>query len=133
MSDDEKVGPGRPPKHARWKKGQSGNPRGRPRGSVNVKAAFLEELGEYMTFTTPQGEREMTKLQAIVRRLIHEGLNGKVHAIQDILDRAERLDRANGGTVPAELAKDDEAILRRALSSDPKSSSYVRPDGASDE
>ena len=120
MSDDEKVGPGRPPKHAQWKKGQSGNPRGRPKGRVDVKAALLEELGEYITFTTPQGEREMTKLQAIVRRLIHEGLNGKIYAIQDILDRAERLDKANEGNVPAELAKDDEAILRRALSSDPK-------------
>ena len=118
MSDD-RVGPGRPPKHSRWKKGQSGNPRGRPKGRLDVKRVLEEELSELITLATPQGEREMTKLQAVIRRLIHEGMSGKVYAIQDILDRAERLDRSDETSVSPELAKDDEAILRRALSSGP--------------
>ena len=114
MSDEEKVGPGRPPRHTRWKKGQSGNPRGRPSGRLSVRMVLEEELSELMTLATSRGEREVTKLQAIVRRLIHEGLSGKVYAIQDILDRAERLDRVQDATAPVELAVEDEAILRRA-------------------
>ncbi len=30
--DDGKIGYGRPPKHTRFKAGQSGNPKGRPKG-----------------------------------------------------------------------------------------------------
>ena len=32
------IGYGKPPKHAQWKKGQSGNPKGRPRRDRNVSA-----------------------------------------------------------------------------------------------
>ena len=119
MEDDHKIGPGRPPKHSRWKKGQSGNPRGRPKGRIDVRAVLEEELSELITLATPQGEREVTKLQAVIRRLIHEGLSGKVYAIQDILDRAERLARPEDAPASPELPQDDEAILRRALSIDP--------------
>jgi len=34
---DYEVGYGQPPHHTRFKKGQSGNPRGRPCGSNNLK------------------------------------------------------------------------------------------------
>ena len=119
MADNERVGPGRPPKHSQWRKGQSGNPAGRPRGRINMKAVLEEELLELITLTTPQGKREVTKLQAVVRRLIHEALSGKVYAIQDVLDRAERLDRPDTAAASSDLPQDDEAILRRALSSDP--------------
>ena len=130
MSDDDKVGPGRPPKHSRWKKGQSGNPKGRPKGHLDVKSVLEEELLERITLATPQGEREMTKLQAVIRRLIHEGMSGKVYAIQDILDRAERLGRTDETSTSPELARDDEAILRRALSSGPPPGSDSSPPGA---
>lgn len=41
---DYKVGPGKPPKHTRFKPGQSGNPKGRPKGSQNVKTV-LNKVG----------------------------------------------------------------------------------------
>ncbi len=57
MSDDERpadqtstggydVGYRKPPKHTRFKPGQSGNPRGRPKGTKNLKTDLIEELGE---------------------------------------------------------------------------------------
>ena len=40
---DYEVGYGKPPSHTRFKPGESGNPRGRPRGSRNAQPSFSEE------------------------------------------------------------------------------------------
>ena len=47
--DDDRVGYRRPPKHTRFKPGQSGNPKGRPKHAPNLKTEFLEELGDDVT------------------------------------------------------------------------------------
>ena len=45
MSDDYEVGYGKPPKSRQWKPGQSGNPKGRPKGARNrLGTQFLEAL-----------------------------------------------------------------------------------------
>jgi hypothetical protein len=42
--EEEKVGYGRPPLATRFKLGQSGNPNGRPKGSLNQKTDQRSEL-----------------------------------------------------------------------------------------
>lgn len=41
--DDDKVGYGRPPKKSRWKKGESGNPRKKPKAPESL-AAMIDRL-----------------------------------------------------------------------------------------
>ena len=48
---DYKVGYKRPPLHTRFRKGQSGNPRGRPRGSKNFSTLLTEALNEPVVVT----------------------------------------------------------------------------------
>ena len=43
---DYAVGYGKPPKHTRFKKGRSGNPRGRPRGAKNLSTLLFGALNE---------------------------------------------------------------------------------------
>ena len=43
---DYQVGYGKPPRHTRFKRGQSGNPRGRPREAKNLPTLLTEALNE---------------------------------------------------------------------------------------
>ena len=55
---DYEVGRGKPPVHSRFKKGQSGNPRGpRPK---NLPALLVEALNEPMVVTIDGERREIT-------------------------------------------------------------------------
>ena len=44
-SDDDKVGYCKPPVHSRWKPGHCPNPRGRPKGALNLKTEGTRMLG----------------------------------------------------------------------------------------
>jgi hypothetical protein len=43
---DYPVGYGKPPRHTRFVKGQSGNPRGHPPGAKNIKTLLTQALDE---------------------------------------------------------------------------------------
>jgi Family of unknown function (DUF5681) len=59
------VGYGKPPRHTRFKKGQSGNLKGRPKGSQNLTTLLSEALNERVIVTENGGRRRITMRQAI--------------------------------------------------------------------
>lgn len=58
--DDYTVGYGKPPRHTRFQKGQSGNPRGRPKGARGLKADLRAELSERVRVTENGRTRRLT-------------------------------------------------------------------------
>jgi uncharacterized protein DUF5681 len=58
MNDDEayEVGFGKPPRRTQFAKGKSGNPRGRPKGALNV-ATMLERILVEKVIITLNGRR----------------------------------------------------------------------------
>jgi Family of unknown function (DUF5681) len=64
--DDYDVGYCRPPLHARFTKGKSGNPRGRPAGHPNAKTALARVLNEKIKVREGDKTRSMTKLEAML-------------------------------------------------------------------
>ena len=85
MAEDDSVGYGMPPKHSRFKKGQSGNPKGRPKGKKNRTTVVTEMLDEVTTVTEGGKARRMTKLEIIVAVLINKALKGDKKAIDMVL------------------------------------------------
>jgi hypothetical protein len=86
--DDERdyeVGYGKPPHHTRFVKGQSGNPRGRPRGAKNMKTLLNKALNEFVTVTESGGRRKVSKREAIATQLVNRSAKADFKAIQILL------------------------------------------------
>src|SRR6266436_8280233 len=102
MSTDNKrdyeVGYGKPPRHTRFTKGQSGNPRGRPPGAKNLKTLLSEALNEPIIVTENGGHRKITKREAIVTQLVNRSATADLRAIKILLDILRDIE---GQTEPA--------------------------------
>lgn len=77
---DYEVGYGKPPKHTQFKPGQSGNPRGRPKGTKNLKTDLMEELGEKIVVREGEETRRVSKQRAVVKTLVAKTLKGDARA-----------------------------------------------------
>lgn len=72
----ETVGYGKPPASTRFKPGRSGNPKGRPRGSVNTAKHFRESLSKTMSVTVDGKPTRMRRDKALIESLLRDGLKG---------------------------------------------------------
>jgi len=90
MPADDAVGYRKPPKDHQFQPGQSGNPRGRPKGARNFKSDLREELGETIAFR--DGDRDITisKQRALIKRLVAEAIRGDNRAINSVLSLCAR-------------------------------------------
>ena len=78
----ENVGPGRPPRHTRFKPGQSGNPNGRPKGSKNFATILQQQLRKKVTITVDGKPKRMAVQEVIARRLANDSMKGTTKAME---------------------------------------------------
>ena len=83
--DDEGVGYKRPPKNTQFKKGQTGNPKGRPKNIRNFTTDLRDELSELITVRENGQERKITKLRALVKALVAAAIKGDMRAANAIV------------------------------------------------
>jgi Family of unknown function (DUF5681) len=76
--DPYEVGFGKPPERTRFKKGRSGNPKGRPRKKPDLYSELTKVLREKVTV---EGQQErVTVQQALLLRLRDQALRGELWA-----------------------------------------------------
>jgi hypothetical protein len=83
--DDEKVGYRRPPRGTKWKKGQSGNPRKKPRPDENVVDLIDRLLLQEVRLTLNGEMKTVPALEAIVSQLQLKEMAGSARASKILL------------------------------------------------
>jgi predicted Rdx family selenoprotein len=86
------VGYGKPPCQTRFKKGQSGNPRGRAPGAQNLKTVLIDALNELVVVAENGGRRKISKRQAIIKQLVNQAAKGDLPAAKLLFQIVQDLD-----------------------------------------
>jgi Family of unknown function (DUF5681) len=108
-----KVGYGKPPKARQFKRGKSGNPKGRPKGSLNLATDLTAELGEHITVREDGRSRKVSKQRALIKSLMAKALQGDVRAMTSLLALYARVitEAPNDDNQPIDA--DELQVLRR--------------------
>jgi Family of unknown function (DUF5681) len=85
MTNEHKVGYGKPPKSGQFKRGKSGNPKGRPKGTLKLATDLAAELNEQITVREDGRARRVSKQRALIKSLMAMALQGDVRANTAIL------------------------------------------------
>jgi hypothetical protein len=98
---DYEVGYGKPPKKSQFRKGQSGNPKGRPKGSKNLAGLFRSICNERVRITGRYGTAKyMTKLEASITQLVNKAASGDLKAIREIVYLSKQFPQALDPVLP---------------------------------
>jgi Family of unknown function (DUF5681) len=81
------TGYGKPPKQHQFRPGQSGNPKGRPKGAKNAATLLQDILGRRIEVRTGSTLRKMTVLEAILTRFADSALKGDTKSAAFLLQR----------------------------------------------
>jgi hypothetical protein len=121
------VGYKQPPRHTRFQRGQSGNPKGRPKGSKNFSTVLDKELRAKVLITENGKRKRITKVEAIAKQAVNRAANGDPKATLLIFNEARQQEAQSGAAAgppgEANVSADDklvmENILRRIRESEP--------------
>jgi hypothetical protein len=114
MTEDRRtpncVGYGNPPKHTRFKPGQSGNPGGRPKGSKSFKSVLQDELSQQVNLTEQGVMSKVTKMEALAKRLVGDALSGSPRALAELLKQVNMHLPASEAAESRDLPAADEDV-----------------------
>jgi hypothetical protein len=113
-ASNERVGYRRPPVGTRFRSGQSGNPRGRPKGARNLSTIVAAALSEWVAVNENGRRRRITKLEVAVKQLVNRAASGEARATQLLLALIQAND-ARPAQQDASRLSDADAIVMAEL------------------
>jgi uncharacterized protein DUF5681 len=112
------VGYGRPPRHTRWKPGQSGNPTGRRKGRRNGRTVVEEALNQRIRIRQGGRARSLTNFDAFVLTILGAAIQRDAKAwgpLLSLIRSAGILGEAPEATSQEPFTADDEALIAEYL------------------
>lgn len=111
-NNDDDVGYKKPPKHTRFKTGQSGNPKGRPRGAKNFDTALSKELSSQVEIHEHGRRRKISKREAIAKQLVTKAAAGDHKCMSTTLAEARRMEekQENGNATAITMSPEDDRV-----------------------
>jgi len=108
---------GKPPEITRFKKGLSGNPKGRPKGSLNVATAFTKALREKVVINENGQRKTVTKLEAALKQLVNQAASGNLRALRQLVDLAQDAETKQNmqGAQSPDLSDLDQGVIEGIL------------------
>ncbi len=103
------VGYARPPRAHRFKPGESGNPKGRPKGSKNESTILHELLHRKIDVRQGGRTRKITVLEAILMRFTEDSLKGNTKSAAFLLNRYGGM--VSGESERPDMSSEDREIL----------------------
>ena len=112
MTEDYEIGFKKPPKKNQFEKGQSGNPKGRPKSTKNLKTDLEEELQELIHLKEGGKDKHVSKQRALIQALMAKAVKGDARAANLLLNMILKvLIPTQTDDVDETLSSDDLAIL----------------------
>jgi len=110
------VGFAKPPKSGQFKKGESGNPKGRPKGAISLTTLVLKASRERVRVNGPHGTRMVSKLEAAVMQLSNKSAQGDLRALRELIALVQRAEEAAVAQPASEdLSEVDKKMMQRML------------------
>lgn len=129
------IGYRRPPPSGQFKKGASGNPKGRPKGSKNFLTLLEKELAQKVVVNENGKKKTVTRLQAMVKRMVAGALQGDQKALVSLVEILRRTGQLQPpepeSLVPANYESILEAYVERRKAASTQSTSPLSSSSAS--
>lgn len=111
-----KVGRSNPPIQTQFKKGQSGNKKGRPKGAKNLSTLIMEASRDQVSATVDGKTRRISKIQATTMQLATKAAAGDQGAMARFLDWVDEIETRAAAVRPSQfpLSEPDLEVLRAA-------------------
>lgn len=94
-NESKDIGYKKPPAATQFKKGQSGNPKGRPKGSQNNKKIFESLADTVIEGKLPNGKNEITLREGVIAKLASKAMQGDQRAMAKFIDTMAGYDKQN--------------------------------------
>ncbi|SEP45306.1 hypothetical protein SAMN02990966_06487 [Rhodospirillales bacterium URHD0017] len=117
-SGSYEVGHGKPPKHGQFKKGKSGNPKGRPKGAKNAQTYMQEMFATPVTVFKNGKPKKMPFIEIMDHKLKAAVMNGDLKALKfafDLFVKSSKVsDTAATDQTAFDLTAEDHELITRS-------------------
>ena len=120
------IGYRRPPTSSQFKKGQSGNKKGRPKGSKNFLTLLEHELSQTITVNENGKKKTISRMQAMVKRMVADALQGNLKSLMALVEILKRTGKFEENDSANQLPADYEEILNSFVQQRQKISTSTR-------